>query len=98
MLTQEFAHVIPDLRVQASPGNNETQEIIAPDGLWIGPFSDEIVIHGCIFRYCQPGERSIIIQSPEDTEIDFDVQCDASMNREEFLCSSCRDGYSAMLG
>ena len=78
--------------------NNETQEIIVPDGLWIGPFSDEIVVHGCIFRYCEPGEKSIVIQSPDDTEVDFDVQCDASMNRTGFLCSSCRAGYSAVLG
>ena len=44
--------------------NNRTQEIIVPDGVWIGPFSDEIVVHGCIFRYCEPGEKSIVIQSP----------------------------------
>ncbi len=78
--------------------NNESQEILVPDGLWLGPFSDEIVVHGCIFRYCRPGEKSILILSPDDADVDFDVQCDASMNRIGFLCSSCVAGYSAVLG
>ena len=78
--------------------NNETQEIIVPDGIWIGPFRGEIVVHECIFRYCQPGELRIIIQNPDDTDVNFDIQCDTSMNRVGFLCSSCRAGYSAVLG
>ena len=78
--------------------NIETQEIIVPDGLWIGLFREDIVVHECIFRYCQPGEQSIVIQSPNDAKVNFDVQCDASMNRAGFLCGSCRAGYSAVLG
>ena len=78
--------------------NSEMQEIIVPDGLWIGPFRDDVVVHECIFRYCQPGEQSIVIQSPDDSKVNFDVQCDASMNRAGFLCGSCRAGYSAVLG
>ena len=80
--------------------NNETQEIIVPDGVWIGPFTDqqEIVVFDCIFRYCQPGERSIPITSPDNTEVNFDDQCDPSMNRAGFLCGRCREGYSAVLG
>ena len=78
--------------------NSENQEIIVPDGMWIGPFRGGIVVHDCIFRYCQPGQQSIIIQSPDLTTVDFDIQCDASMNRAGFLCGSCRPGYSAVLG
>ena len=78
--------------------NNETQEIVVPDGVWIGPFRGDIVVHECIFRYCQPGELRIIIQNPDDTDVNFDIQCDTSMNRVGFLCSSCRAGYSAVLG
>ena len=79
--------------------NNENQEIVVPDGVWIGPFrGDEIVVHDCIFSYCQPGQHSIVIQSPNLTTINFDAQCDTSMNRAGFLCGSCRAGYSAVLG
>ena len=78
--------------------NNETQEIVVPDGLWIGPFSDEIVVHGCIFSYCRPGEKDILILTPDDADVNFDVQCDASVNRIGFLCSSCAPGYSSVLG
>lgn len=80
--------------------DNETQSVIVPDGIWIGPFTnqEEVVIHQCIFRYCKPGERNIDIRSPEVAKVDFDVQCDISMNRGGFLCGTCREGYSAVLG
>ena len=74
---------------------NETQEIIVPDGIWIGPFRGDIIVHECIFRYYQPGELRIIIQNPDDTDVNFDIQCDTSINRVGFLCSSCRASYSA---
>ena len=76
----------------------ETQEILVPDGMWIGPFRGVIVVHECIFRYCQPGQQSIVIQSPDETKVNFDVQCDSTVNRAGFLCGSCRPGYSAVLG
>ena len=77
---------------------NNSQEIIVPDGMWIGPFRGEIVVHECIFRYCRSGQQTIVIQSPDETKVNFDDQCDASMNRAGFLCGSCRAGYSAVLG
>ena len=49
----------------------------------------------CIFRYCRPGELRIIIQNPDDTDVNFDIQCDTTINRVGFLCST---GYSAVLG
>ena len=79
---------------------NNSQEIIVPDGIWIGPFANnlaEIVIFECIFRYCSPGPDIITIRSPDD-EVDFDIQCNPDMNRAGFLCGSCRAGYSAVLG
>ena len=76
--------------------NIENQEIVVPDGIWVGPFDDEgdVVVHRCLFRYCKPGQRSIKVVSPDD----FNVQCDDSMNRVGFLCGSCAEGYSAVLG
>ena len=81
--------------------NIDTQEIIVPDGVWIGPFADqgeEIVVRECFFRYCKPGQRNIVIESPDETTVNFNVQCDDSMNRVGFLCGSCAEGYSAVLG
>ena len=44
-------------------------------------------------------ERKVLSsRALDDTEINFDIQCDANMNRIGFLCSSCRAGYSAVLG
>ena len=80
---------------------NQSSQIIVPDGVWIGPSftGDDIVVHRCVsLNYCSPGQRSIEIHSPNDTDIDFDVQCDADMNRVGFLCGRCKDGYSAILG
>ena len=81
--------------------NLDNQEIIVPDGIWVGPFDDEgdVVVHRCLFRYCKPGQRSIKVVSPDDiTDVDFNIQCDDSMNRVGFLCGSCAEGYSAVLG
>lgn len=80
--------------------DNRTQSIIVPDGIWIGPFTDqeEVVIHQCIFQYCKPGQRNIDIRSPENTKVDFDIQCDSSKNRGGFLCGTCREGYSVVFG
>ena len=81
--------------------NTDTQEIIVPDGTWIGPFNsneDNIVVSNCIFKYCKPGQRSIKIVSPQIEEVNFDVQCNSNMNRVGFLCSGCNEGFSAVLG
>ena len=79
---------------------NNSQEIIVPDGVWIGPFvsNREITVHQCIHRYCKPGEKLITVRSPDDGRVDFAVQCNPDMNRAGFLCGSCRAGYSAVLG
>ena len=78
--------------------NIETQRIIVPDGVWIGPVDqNQVVVHNCVFGYCRPGERNITIDT-NNSRIDFDVQCDADMNRVGFLCGRCKDGYSAVLG
>ena len=80
--------------------NIETQEIAVPDGIWIGWFGvddPDIVVHYCIFRYCLPGVQQISITA-DQMSIEFDVQCDPSMNRIGLLCSRCKEGSSAMLG
>ena len=79
---------------------NNSQQMIVPDGIWIGPFMNqrEIVVHRCIYGYCKPGEKNITIHSPDNGSVDFDVQCNPQMNRAGFLCGSCRAGYSAVLG
>ena len=79
---------------------NNSQEIIVPNGIWIGPFAnnlEEIVIFDCIRGYCSSGQHKITIINPDD-EVDFDAQCNPEMNRAGFLCGSCRAGYSAVLG
>ena len=79
--------------------NIETQKIIVPDAVWIGPSidQDDVVAHTCILTYCTQGKKNISIDS-DSAEIDFDVQCDSDMNRVGFLCGSCKEGYSAILG
>ena len=79
---------------------DNAQEIIVLDGIWIGPFpsKQEIVVSECIYGYCKPGEKIVTIPSPDNTTINFDIQCNPEMNRAGFLCSSCRAGWSATLG
>ena len=76
------------------------KEIIVPDGIWIGPFpsKQEITINDCITGYCKPGEKIVTIPSPDNSSVDFNVQCNPEMNRAGFLCGSCRAGFSAVLG
>ena len=77
--------------------NYETQEIVVPDGVWVGPFGEDIVVEVCIFSYCKPGVRDINVH-PDISKINFDVQCEPDMNRVGFLCSRCKDSYSAVIG
>ena len=67
-------------------------------GAWIGPFENETVVDRCLFTYCQPGRRDIYINSDDKYEIDFNVQCKEQTNRVGFLCSECKEGFSAVLG
>ena len=90
----------PDIEALGISCNINNQEIVVPDRIWVGPFDDEedVVVHRCLLRYCQPGQRNIVIESPDITTVNFNVQCDDSMNRVGFLCGSCAEGYSAVLG
>ena len=78
--------------------SSETHVITVQDGAWIGLFRGETIVDRCISRYCEPGERKVNINGDSLSDIDFDVQCDPSTNRIGFLCSECREGYSAVLG
>ena len=97
---QEGICVCDSQLIQHGVACNNSQELIVPDGIWIGPFtrSGRVAVHQCVLGYCKPGENLITIQNPNDREVNFDIQCSPDMNRAGFLCGSCRAGYSAVLG
>ena len=99
--TQEGVCVCDSRLIQHGITCNNSQEIIVPDGMWIGPFTnnlEEVDIYECAFSYCNPGPDIITVRSPDNREVDFDIQCNPDMNRAGFLCGSRRAGYSAVLG
>ena len=69
------------------------------DGAWIGPFRGEMIVDRCLlFGYCRAGPTQVFINSDDVTEINFDVQCEPELNRFGFLCSECKENFSAVLG
>ena len=77
--------------------DSETHSIEVRDNALIGLYGNETVtvVDRCLlFGYCSiPGRQEIFIRGA-----DFDVQCDNGTNRTGFLCSECRENYSAVLG
>ena len=67
-----------------------TQLIHRPATLWIGNYSDEVVVHtNCPFDYCKPKGNEISLYAQNQ-------QC--AFNRSGVLCGACQPGLSLALG
>ena len=70
--------------------NINTQLIHRPALVWIGNYSDEVVVHtNCPFDYCKPTDNEISLYEQ-------DQQC--AFNRSGVLCGACQPGLSLALG
>ena len=70
--------------------NINTQLVHRPALVWIGNYSDEVVIHtNCPFDYCKPKDNEISLYEQ-------DQQC--AFNRSGVLCGACQPGLSLALG
>ena len=79
--------------------DSETHSISVNNGAWVGLFRGEIIIDRCLlFGYCRTGDTLIRVNSSDIEDIDFDLQCDPESNRVGFLCSECKENFSAVLG
>ena len=68
--------------------------LFVPDRTWVGPVGknlSELAVGICIFDYCRRGPKAV------DTKA-FDFQCAEGSHRTGILCSSCKAGYSLVLG
>ena len=82
--------------------NTENHTLNVPDDIWVGPFlngnTTMIVVHPCLFQYCETGERTITISDGFDSTSDLDEQCSSEQHRGGFLCGDCIEGYSNIFG
>ena len=70
--------------------NINTQLIHRPALVWIGNYSDEVVIHtNCPFDYCKSTDNEISLYEQNQ-------QC--AFNRSGVLCGACQPGLSLALG
>ena len=70
--------------------NINTQLIHRPALVWIGNYSDEVVVHtNCPFDYCKPTDNEISLYEQNQ-------QC--AFNRSGVLCGACQPGLSLALG
>ena len=70
--------------------NINTQLIHRPALVWIGNYSDEVVVHtNCPFDYCKPEDNDISLYEQNK-------QC--AFNRSGVLCGACQPGLSLTLG
>ena len=70
--------------------NINTQLIHRPALVWIGNYSDEVVVHtNCPFDYCKPTDNGISLYEQ-------DQQC--AFNHSGVLCGACQPGLSLALG
>ena len=86
----QICDCLPNLANQVVTCNILDQTIHRSRSMWIGNFSEEIVVHhNCPFDYCD--------QTLTDFSLDNqDKQCD--LNRTGVLCGACRSGYSLAFG
>ena len=78
------------LRMPGVKCNIDTQLIHRPALVWIGNYSDEVVVHtNCPFDYCKPKDNEISLYEQ-------DQQC--AFNRSGVLCGACQPGLSLALG
>ena len=65
--------------------NTENHTLNVPDDIWVGPFlsgnTTMIVVHPCLFQYCETGERTITISDGFDSTSDLDEQCSSEQHR-----------------
>ena len=79
--------------------DSETHTVSVDNGAWIGTFRGAIIVDRCLlFGYCRAGKTLIKVNSSDIEDVDFDLQCDPEANRIGFLCSECRENFSAVLG
>ena len=75
------------------PGVNcsiDSQLVHRPAAVWIGNYSDDVVIHShCPFDYCKPEDNEISLHQQDE-------QC--ALNRSRVLCGACQVGLSLALG
>ena len=70
--------------------NINTQLVHRPALVWIGNYSDEVVVHtNCPFDYCKPTDNEISLYEQNQ-------QC--AFNRTGVLCGACQPGLSLALG
>ena len=80
----------PQLRKPGIRCDINSQLIHRPASIWIGNYSNEIVVHtNCPFDYCKPDDHDISLYAQ-------DQQC--AFNRSGVLCGACQSGLSLVLG
>jgi len=80
----------PQLRKPGVKCNINTQLIHRPALVWIGNYSDEVVVHtNCPFDYCKPEGSDISLYEQNQ-------QC--AFNHVGVLCGACQPGLSLALG
>ena len=81
---------MPQLREPGVKCDINKQLIHRPASLWIGNYSNEVVVHtNCPFDYCRPEDNEISLYKQ-------DQQC--AFNRSKVLCGACQSGLSLALG
>ena len=80
----------PQLRKPGVKCDINKQLIHRPASLWIGNYSNEVVVHtNCPFDYCRPEDNEIRLYKQDE-------QC--AFNRSGVLCGACQSGLSLALG
>ena len=80
----------PHLRKPGVKCDINKQLIHQPASLWIGNYSNELIVHtNCPFDYCRPEDHDISLYKQ-------DQQC--AFNRSGVLCGACQPGLSLALG
>ena len=80
----------PHLRKPGVKCSIDTQLIHRPALIWIGNYSDEVVVHtNCPFDYCKSKDNDISLHEQNE-------QC--AFNRSGVLCGACQPGLSLALG
>ena len=80
----------PQLRKPGVKCDINKQLIHRPGSLWIGNYSNEVVVHtNCPFDYCRPQDHEISLYQQNQ-------QC--AFNRSGVLCGACQSGLSLALG
>ena len=80
----------PQLRKPGVRCDINKQLIHRPASLWIGNYSNKVVVHtNCPFDYCRPEDNEISLYKQDE-------QC--AFNRSGVLCGACQSGLSLVLG